>query len=397
MKGQTRGGESGAEAHRTVNILRKRARNEQAFVQDSSRRSSEIAGMKLEDVARQARVSVSTASRVLNNTGRVKATTRSRVLRIAQALRYRPDIHARSLAGGKSRTLGLIVSNLQNPFFLDIFRVVELDAHRYGYEVVVANTDYHPRRLVSSTHWMLGHRLAGLAVIVSEKELSVAQELTGSTIPVVFYDVGSPGPNVTNIRTNYDRGTQRVVEYLHSLGHRRMAFVGHHSGLPPLHDRKASFLTAVGRFQGEVESAIAAGSDSPGGGYQAMRHLLEPGLDPTAVICVNDFMALGVLRLLKERGLKVPEDVSVVGYDNIRLSEYACPPLTTVNVPREEIGHTICTALLPERGAAPALGREVVIQPELIVRDSTGPASRTRTLPGAPASGRDRGPGQEAP
>jgi DNA-binding LacI/PurR family transcriptional regulator len=331
--------------------------------------------VKLEDVARQAGVSTSTVSRVLSNTGRVKASTRARVLRITKELHYRPDIHAQTLAGRKSRTLGLIVSNLQNPFFLDIFRIVESDAQRRGYEVVVANTDYHPRQLASSVQWMLGHRLAGLAVIVSEKAPSLIEELAGSAVPVVFYDVGSPGPNVTRIRTDYFRGTQRVVEYLYSLGHRRMAFVGHHERLQPLYDRKKSFLRAVDRLSGEVESATAAGSDSPDGGRQAMRNLLESGLRPTAVICVNDFMALGVLTLLREEGLSVPEDVSVVGYDNIHLSEFACPPLTTVNVPRDRIGHTVCAALLPERGVSLPSGRDVVIEPELIVRDSTGPAA----------------------
>lgn len=334
--------------------------------------------MKLDDVARQARVSVSTVSRVLSNTGRVKASTRSRVLRIAKDLNYRPDIHAQTLAGRKSRTLGLIVSNLQNPFFLDIFQVMEADAKLRGYEVVVANTDYNPRQLASSVQWMLGHRLAGLAVIVSEKDSEVIEELTAGTIPVVFYDVGAPGPNVTNIRTDYFRGTQKVVEYLYSLGHRRMAFVGHHERLQPLDDRKKSFLKAVARLSGEITSATAAGEDSPDGGRQAMRNLLELGFIPTAVICVNDFMALGVLRLLRERGLRVPEDVSVVGYDNIHLSEFTSPLLTTVNVPRDRIGHSVCAALLPERSGSSIRDVVIVIEPELIVRDSTGPAPRTQ-------------------
>jgi DNA-binding LacI/PurR family transcriptional regulator len=296
------------------------------------------------------------------------------VLKIAEDLNYRPDIHAQTLAGRKSHTLGLIVSNLQNPFFLDIFQVMESDAKRRGYEVVVANTDYRPRQLASSVQWMLGHRLAGLAVIVSEKEPEVIEGLTGGNIPVVFYDVGAPGPNVTNIRTDYFRGTQKVVEYLYSLGHRRMAFVGHHERLQPLYDRKKAFLKAVGGLSSEITSATAAGGDSPDGGRQAMQNLLELGFIPTAVICVNDFMALGVLRRLRERGLRVPEDVSVVGYDNIHLSEFTYPALTTVNVPRDRIGHSVCAALLSERGASAT--RDVVIEPELIVRDSTGPAAR---------------------
>ena len=131
--------------------------------------------------------------------------------------------------------------------------------------MVVANTDYQPRQLASSVHWMLGHRLAGLAVIVSEKEPAIIEELAGGNVPVVFYDVGVPGPNVTNIRTDYFRGTQRVVEYLHSLGHRRMAFVGHHEQLQPLHDRKKSFLKAVGRLASEITSATSQGRQ-PGRG-----------------------------------------------------------------------------------------------------------------------------------
>jgi DNA-binding LacI/PurR family transcriptional regulator len=330
--------------------------------------------MTLEEVARRAGVSPSTVSRVLNHTGRVSESTRARVLKMAKALKYRPDIHAQTLAGGSSTTLGVIVSNLQNPFFLDIFRVIEADALQAGYAVVVANTDYRPQQLAAAAHWMLGRRLAGLALVVSEKEPTVIDELAGETIPVAFYDVGSPGPNVTNVRTDYYRGMQRVVEYLHALGHRRMAFVDHHADLQPLEDRKRSFFKAIARFSDGMASAEAHGSDSPAGGYQATQDLLDSGFEPSAIICVNDFMALGVLRALREHGLAVPEDVSVVGYDNIGLSEYAAPPLTTVNVSRDQIGHAVSAALLPSQGAPRGRVREVIIQPELIVRDSTGPA-----------------------
>jgi LacI family transcriptional regulator len=344
--------------------------------------------MKLDDVARRAGVSPSTVSRVLSQTGRVSERTRARVLKIATELRYHPDVHAQALAGGKSRTLGLIVSNLQNPFFLDIFQVMEAEAHRHGYEVIVANTDYHARRLMSAAHWMLGRRLAGLGLVVSEKEPRLIEELGDAGIPVAFYDVGSPGKQVTNIRTDYYRGMQRVVEYLYSLGHRRMAFIGHHAGLQPLHDRKRSFVKAIGqRPSGEVKSFIGAGSDSPDGGYQATRQLLTSRSGATAIVCVNDFMALGVLRALREAGLHVPQDVSVVGFDNIRLSEFAVPSLTTVNVPRDQIGRLVCAAILPGRGTSPGLPREIVIEPELIVRDSTGAVSRTRARRGTSSVG----------
>jgi DNA-binding LacI/PurR family transcriptional regulator len=343
-----------------------------------------VATMTLVEVAKRAGVSPSTVSRVLNNTGRVSDSTRARVLKIAKELKYRPDIHARALAGGNSRTLGLIVSNLQNPFFLDIFRVIEADAQQAGYAVVVANTDYRPQQLAAAAQWMLGHRVAGLALVVSEMEPAVIDDLAGEGFPVVFYDVGSPGPNVTNVKTDYYRGMQRVVEYLYDLGHRRMAFVGHHAELQPLQDRERSFLKAVERCSNGMDSANAHGSDSPAGGYQATQSLLKSGFKPSAIICVNDFMALGVLRALREQGLAVPRDVSVVGYDNIGLSEYATPALTTVNVPRDQIGHAVSSALLPSHENTGDELHDIIIQPELIVRDSTGRAAdgrRRRDLP----------------
>lgn len=329
--------------------------------------------MRLEDVAKRAKVSIATVSRVVNSVGPVKNSTRARVLKAIQELKYHPNIHARNLAGGKSRTLGMIVSNLENPFFLDIFRTLESDAHRRGYEVLVANTDYRPRQLVSSVHLMMGRRLAGLAVIVSEMEPSLIQELTESNLPIVFYDVGTPARNISNIKVRYEKGIQRVVEYLYSVGHRRMAFVGHHISLEPLLDRKKSFLDTMKRYAGEVEHATVADCDGPVGGQQATRQLLASGFKPTAIICVNDFMALGVVRELREHGLEVPRDVSVTGYDNISLSEYAFPPLTTVNIPREMIGHLAFSALVPEHEDAQVRGREFLIDPELVIRESTGP------------------------
>jgi DNA-binding LacI/PurR family transcriptional regulator len=328
--------------------------------------------MRLEDVAKRAKVSIATVSRVVNSVGPVKNSTRARVLKAIQELKYHPNIHARSLAGGKSRTLGMIVSNLENPFFLDIFRALESDAHRRGYEVLVANTDYRPRQLVSSVHLMMGRRLAGLAVIVSEMEPSLIQELTETNLPIVFYDVGTPARNISNIKVRYEKGMQRVVEYLYSVGHRRMAFVGHHISLEPLLDRKKSFLDTMKRYAGEVEHATVADCDGPVGGQQATRQLLASGFKPTAIICVNDFMALGVVRELREHGLEVPRDVSVTGYDNISLSEYAFPPLTTVNIPREMIGHLAFSALVPEHEDAQVRGREFLIDPELVIRESTG-------------------------
>ncbi len=203
--------------------------------------------MNLNEVAKRAGVSTATVSRVLNHASVVRNSTRQRVMRAVSDLNYHPNLHARSLAKGASRTLGMIASNLQNPFFFDIFRALEADAHAHGYEVVAANTDYNSEHLVRCVRLMIGRRVAGLAVIVSEMDPDLISELAASKLRVVFYDVGTAGRNMSNIRVNYRRGIERVVEYLHSLNHRRLAFVGHHAALGPISEREKAFVETVSR------------------------------------------------------------------------------------------------------------------------------------------------------
>ena len=329
--------------------------------------------MTLEQVAKRARVSTATVSRVLNNLEVVKDSTRRRVLQAVEELKYHPNLHARSLAGGKSNTIGMIVSNVGNPFFVDVFRSLDEAARDRNYDVLLEQTDYRVERLIESVRTMLGKRVAGLAIIVSEMAPEVIREIEESAVPVVFYDVGAPGPRTTNVRVRYEAGMQRVVQYLHSLGHRRMAFVGHHAGLSPLQVREKVFVETVRQQGREVEYRTALNVDSPAGGAQAMRDLLAGGFRPTAVVCVNDYMAMGVLRELRAQGLSAPSDVSVTGFDNIEFSEFTNPPLTTLNIPRASIGRMAVEALLrdPENGSA----REILLDPELVVRDSTGPCA----------------------
>jgi LacI family transcriptional regulator len=332
--------------------------------------------MNLEQVARRAKVSTATVSRVLNNASVVKTSTRARVLKAIEELKYHPNLHARNLAGGKSLSIGVIVSNMENPFFFDIYKTVESDAHARGYEVVAANTDYRAEQLVRSIRLMLGRRVAGLAAIVSEMEPALITELAESRIPVVFYDVGKPGENITNIRVNYRRGIEKIIDYLHSLGHRRLGFVGHHAMLGPINERMKTVLDAVARNPAlEVRTAVEA--DTLEGGRQATRALLSSGYKPTAIICVNDIMAVGALRELRERGIRVPQDMSVTGFDNVQLSEFCFPALTTVHIPRERIGHIISGCLIPQADQPAAANQEIMIDPEFVVRESTGPAPHT--------------------
>ncbi len=325
--------------------------------------------MTLDAVARRAGVSTATASRVLNGAGGVRPGTREAVLRAAEALNYTPNLNARALAGAQPRTLGVVVSNIANPFFLDIFRGVEAGARARGYDVIVANTDYEPDRLASSVAAMLGRRVAGLALVVSETVPPVVGALAAKGSPVVLYDGGSHRMRgVPNIRADYRGGMARIVEYLHGLGHRRMAFIGHHSRLGPLHDRRRAFVAAAAEYAPRVRVMTVDSTDGMAGGRDGIRHVLDVGFRPTAVACVNDLMALGVLHELHARRIAVPGEVAVTGFDNIALAEFAYPPLTTADVPRGVIGELICDALLDGEGG------EVVVETPLVVRESTRPS-----------------------
>ena len=328
--------------------------------------------MTLDDVARKAGVSTATVSRVLNEVGPVRPATRGRVLQAIKELNYQPNLHARSLAGGRSRVIGLVVSNIENPFFLDIYHAIEDAARQRGYELVIASTGYSPTRLISNVKQLLARRPVGLALLVSETEPTLADELRRAKVPTVFYDIEVAGPQISTIAVDYRGGMQRIVDYLRTLGHRRMAFVGHHTSLDPLNARKTAFVEAMkAAGAANLEATVVSADDGPEGGRLAVRQLLALPRRPTAILCVNDFMALGALRELADQGVSVPRDMSVTGFDNIGLSNFSCPRLTTADIPREMIGRTAFAILVPDTARTPT-AVPLPITPELIVRESTG-------------------------
>ncbi|MBV8707333.1 MAG: LacI family DNA-binding transcriptional regulator [Acidobacteriaceae bacterium] len=328
--------------------------------------------MKLIDVANKAGVSVTTVSRVLNGDQNVKTSTRTRVQRAMQDLKYYPNLHARSLARGQSKTLGVLVSNLDNPFFLDIYRRFEALALGSGYDTVVSATHYHPDQLRASLRSMLGRRVAGIAAFVSEMEPSLIDELSHVEIPVVFYDVGRVGKRITNIRSNYQQGMRQLVEHLRMLGHRRMAFIAYPLALQPTEERRTTFLEVTEQL-GVSAHVVLAHSEEFSGGRSATRELLSSGFEPTAILCVNDITAVGVLKELHEQGVLVPQQISVAGFDNILLGQFTIPSLTTIHIPRDRIAELAFQALAPSWPNHAKQGQEVLVDLELILRKSTAP------------------------
>jgi LacI family transcriptional regulator len=328
--------------------------------------------MRLKDVADSARVSASTVSRVLNHPTSVGTATRDRVTVAIETLGYSPNFYASSLATGKSRTVGVIVSNSANPFFLDVYKAIERAALEVGHEVIMANTDYKSECLASSVRLMLGRRVAGLAVIAAEVDQKSIEELEASRIPLVFYDFGTPRKNTLILRVNYLQGMERLIRYLYSLGHSQVGFVGHHTMLGSMKECMRLVGEPVpGCPRLRVTTAIT--DDNLEGGRRAARTLLTADRSLTALMCATDLIAVGALRGLRESGLRVPNDISVTGFGDVTLAQFCFPTLTSVNIPRDRIGQTICDFLLTAGDQFP---QEVFIDPELVVRDSTALLNR---------------------
>ena len=328
--------------------------------------------MRLEDVAKIANVSVSTVSRVVNGVATVSPATRKRLLKVLEKSNYHPNLQARSLVVGHTKTIGIIVSHLLNPFFVDIFHAIEDDARAYGFEVLVGNTNYDADQLSANIRIMIGRRVAGVALVISEDIPPTLSELVKAGIPVAIYDVGPPGHGIVNIRFDYRKGMVQIVEHLYSMGHRRMAYIGLASMFRPIDVRRSVFIETAARCGFESRDFKTHVQQGLEGSRAAVREIIHSGFDPTAIICVNDMMAIGVLRELRDRGIEVPGRVSVTGFDGIEFSEYTAPSLTTIQIPRDRIGHKMFEAILAGAKKRTEGKEEYMLSPELVVRESTG-------------------------
>jgi len=333
---------------------------------------------KIQDVARLADVSLSTVSAVLNEKAIVKESTKQRVLEAIDRLRYRPDYYASNLARRQTRLFGLIVSNLINPFFAETAQAIETEARAHGYEIALTSTQFSPARLRECVQQMLGSRVAGLAVMTSERDDEAFSAAEASGIPVVFLDVGKPGERATNIRVDSRGGMFAAVNHLIHLGHRELLLIRNSQKEcgPPLLShrlRDQGFAAAVRKCGIEDLTTLTVDVAGPGAdaGYQAIATIAE-GSTFTAVIAITDMVALGVYRGLQERGLRIPQDVSVIGFDNTYISRFLTPSLTTVDIPREELSRAVVSALLTQDKEREG-GGQIKLATRLIVRESTAP------------------------
>ena len=335
--------------------------------------------MNIKAVARRAGVSTATVSRTINNSTKVSPDTARRVHRAIEALNFIPNTNARSLGSGRSNLLGLIISDITNPFFPEMVKAFEDIAIAEGQEVLIGNTNYDPERTVHCVTRMLQRKVDGVAIMTSEMDDHLIGLLQRKEVPVVFFDNFTPSPGVTTVHVDYAAGVDMAMKHLTALGHSRIAFI---SGPLRLASAGLRYRSFVEYRDGSHLSAnplyLQEGNHRHDGGYEAMRRILQSRIRPTAVVASNDLTAIGALGAIADAGLSVPADISVIGFDDIQLSAYTSPPLTTIRVPHPEIARSTVRALLNTRAAAGVKqlpqGESIVIAPYFLERRSTGPA-----------------------
>jgi len=329
----------------------------------------------IRDVANAAGVSTATVSNVLNNTGKVGTKTQRHVLATVKRLGYVPDVHAKRLASSDRRTLGIIVSDIENPFFPEVIKSFEMRARELGYDAILSDTNYDTRRTQAAAERMMEHKVRGVAIMTSEISIRLVHELARRKIAVAFLDLAPARVYMSNLRIDYASGIEQIVRYLHSNGHKRIAFVAGRVGLKSNTARREAYESCM-RELGLTPGPIIPGDLRFAGGLQAGLEIAKLDPRPTAVVAVNDLTAIGVIKGLLQSGCRVPEDVSVTGFDKTRLAEYSNPSLTTVDIHRDLLGRIAADALHELSGSEDAQGREYRVNAELVVGDPSGPVSR---------------------
>jgi LacI family transcriptional regulator len=330
--------------------------------------------MDIREIARRAKVSTATVSRTINRVSTVDPQLAKRVWKVVDELGYYPNTLARALVSGRSRIFGLVVSEITNPFFPEIVQAFEDIAVQHNYEILLTSTVHNPKRMEIAVRRMIERRVDGVAILTFGMEDSLVDDLRFRKVPLVFVDVGPHVPGVSNIRINYQHGIRQAVQHLAALKHTRIAFVAGPSTLKSAMARKAAFEAAMHEIGLDVPlEMIVEGDHRMEGGMRALVQLAGLPQRPTAILCSNDMTAVGVMREAYECGIVIPRDLSLVGFDDIRLSQFTTPPLTTVQMSQTLLAEYAFQALrrAVEGSSAGPAGNEYELMTTLVLRRST--------------------------
>jgi LacI family transcriptional regulator len=329
----------------------------------------------MKDIAKRAGVSLSAVSLALSGRRRqsISSETRERILAIVDELGYRPNRYARTLATGLTNNLGVIISEISNPFFPEIIRNFELAATVSGFETQIVNTEYDPRREAFAVRKMIDERVCGIVVFTSQFSQKLVEDIVRNHIPIVLVGPGPAGPWIGRITVDFAKGLEHLLGHLVGLGHRRFAAIVGPKGISSAQTYTTN-LKRIAKKKGLQLNQVLSCNYRHDGGMQSVSALVQDLNFPTAIFCANDLIALGAISALEQAGMRVPQDVSIVGFDDIVFARLARPPLTTAAVPREELGALAFQMISKMISLKRPIGESRVLTPVLVIRGSTAPS-----------------------
>lgn len=323
--------------------------------------------MSIKRVAAAAEVSVSTASRALNGTGRISQRTRERVIEVARELNYHPNELARQLKGGISSTLAVVVPEITNPFFPRLVQGIQEVADASGYVVILAQAGETRQSTIDAVSALLARQVAGVIVADDHCEPAALAEVLGS-VPLVTVDRQLDLVH-RGVASDHRAGARTATEHLIELGHCRIAHIAGRQTIDVARERYRGYVDALEAHGIEVDASLVVEADfEERAGSEAAKELLGR-VEFSAVFAANDLLAIGAMGAFRERNIRIPEDVSIVGFDDIPFVEYVAPGLTTVRQEAAQLGRLAAKAIID--GPADAQGQRALLSVELIVRGTT--------------------------
>lgn len=328
----------------------------------------------MRDVAERAGVSVTTVSHVINETRPVSDELRQRVLAAIDELGYQPNVLARSLRRGETHTIGMIVPDSANPFFAELARGIEDTSFEHGYNLILCNSDGDLDKELIYADVLTEKQVDGILFVAAGVSTDHIRALQERRIPVVIVDREIPDVSVDQVLTDNARGGWLATRHLLELGHRCIGCITGPSDVTPSAERVTGYRQALSEGGIPVDEVlIVKGDFQYESGYRAARQLLARDDPPTAIFACNDLMAVGAISAAVEMGRQVPVNLSVVGFDDVRLASFANPPLTTIVQPKYEMGVLATTMLLERMRNHDIPPRRRLLDTSLLIRQSTAP------------------------
>jgi LacI family repressor for deo operon, udp, cdd, tsx, nupC, and nupG len=334
--------------------------------------------VSIKDIAKAAGVSHSTVSRALSDSPLIRAETKARIQRLAREMGYTPDAIARSLVTQKTRTVGVVVTTITDPFVAEVVQGIEDAAHENDYSVILASSASEPERELAAVEMLRGKRVDGLIVTSSRVGALYLEHLERIGVPVVLVNNHNElsGRYTFSVSVDNQHGGYLATNHLIERGHRRIAYVTGPADHSDDAERLAGYRQALGKVGLAFDpTLVVPGNGRLDGGERALHALTNPESPPTAVFCYNDMTAIGLLSATRKAGLCVPADLAVVGFDDIPLATHVHPSLTTIVQPQRDMGQQamdMALTLMTADDSGPPFS-DIVVKGKLIVRESSGP------------------------